>query len=42
MAYAIQARIGAQPITTTDTVQRHALGTIVKGVDPTYGEAEFN
>lgn len=41
MAYAIQARIGAQPITTTDTTQRHALGTTVKGVDPTYGEAEF-
>lgn len=41
MAYAIQARIGAQPIANTDTTQRHPLGTIVKGVDPTYGEGEF-
>jgi len=34
-------RIGAQPIADTDTTQRHPLGTIVKGWDPTYGEGEF-
>lgn len=33
--------VGSQPIATTDTVQRHPLGTIVKAVDPTYGEGEF-
>lgn len=32
---------GSQPLTTTDTVQNHPLGTIVKGVDPTYGVGEF-
>jgi hypothetical protein len=33
--------IGLQPIETTDTTQRHPLGTIVRAADPTYGEAEF-
>ena len=33
--------VGAQPIAVTDTTQNHALGTIVKAVDPTYGEGEF-
>jgi len=34
-------RIGSQPIANTDTVQNHPLGTIVRAVDPTYGEGEF-
>jgi hypothetical protein len=33
--------IGVQPIADTDTTQRHALGTIVRAVDPTLGEGEF-
>lgn len=33
--------IGAQPIATTSTVKNHPLGTIVRAVDPTYGEGEF-
>ena len=42
MAYTISTPlIGAQPIAVTDTTQNHAVGTIVRGVDPTYGEAEF-
>lgn len=42
MAYTItNSRIGFQPIATTDTVQNHALGTIVDAFDPTYGAGEF-
>jgi hypothetical protein len=42
MAYAVtDCRIGTQPIADTDTEQKHKLGTIVRAVDPTYGEAEF-
>ena len=41
MAYTVQNLIGAQPIANTETTQKHPLGTIVKGWDPTYGEAEF-
>ena len=42
MAFNISdSRIGAQPLTATETVQKHPLGTIVKGTDPTYGEGEF-
>ena len=42
MAYTISTPlVGAQPIAVTDTTQNHAVGTIVCGVDPTYGEAEF-
>lgn len=42
MAYTIQnPLLGAQPIAVTDTTQRHALGTIVRAVDPTYGAGEF-
>ena len=42
MAYTISTPlVGAQPIAVTDTTQNHAVGTIVRGVDPTYGEAEF-
>jgi hypothetical protein len=33
--------IGAQGIHDTDTVQRHALGTIVTAEDPVYGVGEF-
>lgn len=42
MAYGLTtAYIGAQPIANTDTTQKHPLGTIVRAVDPTYGEGEF-
>ena len=42
MTYVISTPlVGAQPIAVTDTTQNHALGTIVKAVDPTYGEGEF-
>lgn len=34
-------RVGWQPIADTDTAQRHRLGTIVRGVDPTLGQGEF-
>lgn len=33
--------IGTQPIATTDTVQNHPLGTIVRAIDPVYGAGEF-
>lgn len=33
--------IGGQPIASTDTVQQHPLGTIVRAVDPVYGGGEF-
>jgi hypothetical protein len=42
MAYTASAPfVGAQPIADTDTTQRHPLGTIVNGYDPTYGWGEF-
>lgn len=41
MAYSITTLIGAQPVEETSTTQRHPIGTIVRGSDPTYGEAEF-
>jgi hypothetical protein len=42
MTWAIDAgRVGWQPIEFTDTAQRHALGTKVRAVDPTYGAGEF-
>lgn len=42
MAYAFTSPIlGAQPIADTSTVQRHPLGFIVSGVDPTFGAGEF-
>lgn len=42
MAYGLTtAYVGAQPIANTETVQKHPLGTIVRAVDPTYGEGEF-
>lgn len=30
-----------QPVGDTSTVQRHALGTIIRAKDPTYGSGEF-
>lgn len=41
MTYAIHSLPGATPIATVDSTQRHALGTIIKATDPTYGEGEF-
>lgn len=41
MAYSVTTLVGAQPIANTETTQAHNLGTIVRGSDPTYGEAEF-
>ena len=42
MAYSVtSAVIGAQPIADNSTTQRHPLGYIVQGVDPTYGAGEF-
>ena len=41
MTYAIHSLPGAQPITTNSTVKNHALGTIIRATDPTYGEGEF-
>lgn len=41
MAYSVNTLVGAQPIANTETTAKHNLGTIVRGVDPTYGEAEF-
>jgi hypothetical protein len=42
MAYAIlENALGFQPIAVADTTQNHALGTIVRAKDPTYGVGEF-
>ena len=42
MAYTVTSPwLGYQPIAVTDTTQNHPLGTIVRAVDPTYGEGEF-
>ena len=41
MAYTVSTLAGGQPIANTETTQKHPLGTIVRGVDPTYGEGEF-
>jgi hypothetical protein len=43
MTYTIKSPqlAGFQPIAVTDTTQNHPLGTIVRAVDPTYGEGEF-
>ena len=41
MAYTVSTLIGGQPIANTETTKKHPLGTIVRGVDPTYGEGEF-
>jgi hypothetical protein len=39
--YITNAIAGTQSIAETDTVQRHALGTIVDAYDPVYGAGEF-
>lgn len=42
MAYAITDTVaGTQPIATTETTQKHPLGTVVRAKDPTFGEGEF-
>ena len=42
MTYIPQSPVAAvQPIANADTNQNHPLGTIVRAVDPTYGEGEF-
>ena len=41
MAYAIHSLAGAQPIANTEAAAKHPLGTIIRAVDPTYGEGEF-
>ena len=41
MTYAVHGLMGAQPIANNSTTQAHALGTIVRATDPTYGEGEF-
>ena len=41
MTYYVSNLLGAQPIANTETTQKHALGTLVKANDPTYGEGEF-
>lgn len=42
MAYTfIDSTLGLQPIATTDTVQNHKLGLIMKAEDPIYGAGEF-
>lgn len=42
MAYTINTPLaGFQGIAITDTVQAHALGTLVTATDPTYGTGEF-
>lgn len=37
----IESYVVEQAIADTSTTKKHALGTIVKAVDPTYGEGEF-
>lgn len=41
MTYAVHTLAGAQAIANTSTVAAHALGTIARATDPTYGEGEF-
>jgi hypothetical protein len=42
MTFVIQENsTGWQAIATTETSQKHPLGTIVKAADPTYGSGEF-
>lgn len=41
MSYRVHNLAGAQPIADTSTTQKHPLGTIAVGTDPTYGQAEF-
>lgn len=39
--YPIEPRAGVQPITDHVTSALHAVGTIIRAKDPTYGEGEF-
>jgi len=39
--YATESFIVAQPIAETSTTAKHALGTVVRAKDPTYGHGEF-
>jgi hypothetical protein len=41
MAFVLNTLPGAQPLSETSTVKKHALGTIARGTDATLGEAEF-
>ncbi len=42
MAFRVSdTRTGTQPIATTDTVQNHPIGSILRAIDPIYGEGEF-
>lgn len=42
LAYAVTSPlIGVQPISQTSTTQNHALGTIVRAADASFGEGEF-
>ena len=41
MAYHPTTLAGCQAIADTSTTKQHPLGTIVRAVDPTYGEGEF-
>lgn len=42
MAYQLsEPRVGVQPLTVVETVQKHALGAVVRGEDPVYGGGEF-
>jgi hypothetical protein len=42
MAYSFRdGKVGMQPIATTETVQKHELGTRVLAWDPLYGTGEF-
>ncbi len=34
-------RLGIQPIAVSSATQNHALGTIIRASDPTYGDGEF-
>lgn len=36
-----ERELGIQSLTSTETVAQHALGKVVKGIDPVYGEGEF-
>ena len=41
MTYAVHNLAGAQPIADTSTTQKHPLGQLCRGTDPTYGQGEF-
>lgn len=41
MTYAVTNLAGAQPIADTSTSQKHPLGQLCRGTDPTYGQGEF-